>query len=954
MATQGLVGYWKLDEPVTQAQDSSGNGNNGTIVGTPQQTAKAPLLSSGTSYGFDGSSQYVKFTQQPNLGTEMSVSLWIKASAITNASAFIHSGTNPETGKGFYIRYSGTTNYQFLTGDGGSSYNTVTTATGVGTGSWVHIVGVVSLSGKFQSIYINSALANSISITNTKLFNNEAMAIGSYSNGSFGFFNGTIDDVRIYNTALSSGDIATLASGGSVAGAVGWWKLDEQPYAKDSTGYGNNGSWIAAPTPTSSVPSPITFPDPYGLTFNGSSQYVSGNEALSTYSFVQNSGVFTVSAWIKTASNSASQTIVSNNCTTVEKGFYFGYNNVGNKELNIQIYNGINGQTAINSLSSSNVITDTNWHHVLAVGNGTNVTFYVDGVSKGGSSSISNLTSGNSTRVINIGRYNGPTVGGYFNGSVDDVRIYNYALSPTEISGLYAGSIQPLAGAWSMVKGKSGGGLVGYWKLDETSGTSAADSTGYGNTGTYVGSPTLNVAPPAALTFPSRAVTFNGGSQYVSVGKVDSALTTNAFWIYPTLESNPYGSGIIADGGSAGTNNGTSGIVIYRNTRLTTDGSIHVMLANGSNSFSQGSALDTATAANVAPLNTWTHVAVVTDSTTVYIYINSLLVRTNVVATGRNVSAYSTRTIGWMGASYGFNGSIDDVRVYNRALTSGEISGLYAGSIQPLAGAWSMIKGNPSAVSVDSSGNGNNGTFVNKPVGSAPAPLIKAGGMSLTFNGTSQYLDMSSSASNLIFNSPASISFWMNPTNAHTAIGSTIYFVSDTSNWATSGNMFMINYGNWTSGLTNEVITIQQGNYHTGGSSFSQWGVLDSVNAYNNKWTNVVVVADGASWKVFFNGVLQTLTKSSSGSWSGGNTGYYGNNFTSKNYVMIGADKETSATDFFPGSLDDVRIYNKALSGAEITDLAAGNIGLTDSTLVGWWKLDATPQSMIKGSASAY
>src|SRR5437867_2919793 len=64
---------------------------------------------------------------------------------------------------------------------------------------------------------------------------------------------------------------------------------------------------------------------------------------------------------------------------------------------------------------------------------------------------------------------------------------------------------------------KSRLGLVGYWRLDETTGTSAADKQGAA-TGTYTGGPTLGAA--GSLADGNKAVTLNGSSQYVTMGSV--------------------------------------------------------------------------------------------------------------------------------------------------------------------------------------------------------------------------------------------------------------------------------------------------------------------------------------------------------------------------------------------------------------------------------------------------
>jgi len=232
------------------------------------------------------------------------------------------------------------------------------------------------------------------------------------------------------------------------------------------------------------------------------------------------------------------------------------------------------------------------------------------------------------------------------------------------------------------------GGLVGYWGLDETSGTVANDLTKYGNTGTYVGSPTLNVAPPAALTFPSRAVTFNGSSQYVNIAATpfkSLIYTSGSSWIkHPNAVT--AGERIMVSG------TGSSGDVTWY---LNSASSMGLTLDNNS------PVTVTVTGLSLGDGN-WHHLAFTYDgslgSNNISVYVDGTL-KANGNQTGAlKIPSTNNTTIASYGATNYFNGSIDDVRIYNRALTSGEISGLYAGSIQPLAGAWSVVRGNPSGV----------------------------------------------------------------------------------------------------------------------------------------------------------------------------------------------------------------------------------------------------------------
>ena len=130
-------------------------------------------------------------------------------------------------------------------------------------------------------------------------------------------------------------------------------------------------------------------------------------------------------------------------------------------------------------------LTNT-WYHVAVTYDGTlasagRVHVYVNGVldktAGETSASIPNYASD-----LAFGKLVGnPT--SYFAGSLGDVRIYNRALSAAEVSDLYTATTLPPAPSPVTPTGNG----VAYWKFDEGSGTTAADSSGSGNTGTVNG-----------------------------------------------------------------------------------------------------------------------------------------------------------------------------------------------------------------------------------------------------------------------------------------------------------------------------------------------------------------------------------------------------------------------------------------------------------------------------------
>ncbi len=264
-------------------------------------------------------------------------------------------------------------------------------------------------------------------------------------------------------------------------------------------------------------------------------------------------------------------------------------------------------------------------------------------------------------------------------------------------------------------------GLVGYWKFDELSGTTAADSSGIGNTATLINGPTWTTGKV------DGALSFNGQNTYIDCGTGSSLNLTNSLticaWIYP--ESFGQGGwGRIVDRG-----NGSSGYSFYVNSANSTI----KYVAYGSNTVSSS--------AQVIGLNKWQHVAVVYDdsSDTVTFYVNGQQAGTVGYTASPFGSSDDPAVIGIRGydLNRAFDGLIDDVRVYNRALTEDEVSDISFSVAEPFeviidnraentsyTGKWSVSGGaNPYDADSFWSRNGSTYTWTFSPTVSASYEL---------------------------------------------------------------------------------------------------------------------------------------------------------------------------------------------------------------------------------------
>lgn len=213
-------------------------------------------------------------------------------------------------------------------------------------------------------------------------------------------------------------------------------------------------------------------------------------------------------------------------------------------------------------------------------------------------------------------------------------------------------------------------GLVAYFPLNETSGTRAADLSGYGNSGALVNGPTISSTVAPVNFHNARSVSFDGSDDYILAPQ--SALPTGnrartlSAWIRTSSDTS--GTKIPV---AYGTCTSLQSFGFY----LTGTETLHFWGCSGG---------DINTGRNLA-VNTWYHLTATYDGSRVAVYLNGK----QVAAAAKSLdTAGGGLFIGNDGAldaaNYAFPGNVDDVRVYNRVLTQGEISALAVGN-QPSA-----------------------------------------------------------------------------------------------------------------------------------------------------------------------------------------------------------------------------------------------------------------------------
>jgi hypothetical protein len=285
------------------------------------------------------------------------------------------------------------------------------------------------------------------------------------------------------------------------------------------------------------------------------------------------------------------------------------------------------------------VATNGKWYHIAAVFSDVDNSYsvYVDGKLQASGISPVDLVP-QAAGVLSFGIRAGTSE--YWLGALRDVRIYNRRLCPTEIEELY--------------------GLVGHWKLNETSGSATVDSSGMGRDGTVIGAATWTAGK------------INNCIQLDGTNRVEIASLMNApknvtlsAWANLTA-ADTQGAEIVSIGD-------------YIAMRLNDSGTSKVFFYNGTGWVSVSTGQTFAGAG-------WHHFAAVynDDQNFCKLYIDGVEVASVAAIVTIPYTGAGTKTVigshGNGSTTFDFNGKIDDVRIYNRALCPSEIQELNSGA----------------------------------------------------------------------------------------------------------------------------------------------------------------------------------------------------------------------------------------------------------------------------------
>lgn len=454
---KGLVLHLDFSTPYSADNlilDKSGNNNHATVVpSTAPVWIENGMIGKG-AYQFDGSNDYVRVENNIITSpTKLTIAAWFnKQGEGSNYECVIHRGTDSSIGNTEF--WLGVSANDFLTATIGArtgvGWAAGETAVKVVLNKWYHLA--ATWDGTTVRVYIDGELDKSYALASYSNANSPTR-LGASNDGTAYQYNGLIDDVRIYSTALSASEVkelyqtrATVDEGGNLSvmgvnyggntveiatngvlnakdfsevgitdGLVAWYPLDGN--ARDYTMNRNDGTVNGASVAEGLGQSCYSF--------DGVDDYVKKTTiAEDTLDLHED---FTLSAWVYATSSTLSYIISKNNNSGyADQQFALTY------DTNITVVkNGI-------SFALGSMVMNR-WVYITGIANGTSLRAYLDGALLG-ETTISATTSTFKPN-FSIGRRsnNNDNSSGlyYVNGLIQDVRIYNRALTPEEIKILY-------------------------------------------------------------------------------------------------------------------------------------------------------------------------------------------------------------------------------------------------------------------------------------------------------------------------------------------------------------------------------------------------------------------------------------------------------------------------------------------------------------------------------------
>ena len=409
----GLVAYWDFDEGSgTTIMDSSGNNNMGTLSGTSWATGYYQ-----SALEFNGSSSYANIPISPSLdigGSAVSISVWLKLDLLPTAIPGTF-GPVFDSDQDAYILYLDKANAElrFKVKDNDIDVERPGIPESLLiTGNWIHVAGVYN--GDEAMIYLNGELVDyHINIFLDNLLTGQVPQLGQ--NGGY-YYDGSIDELKIYDRALSRSEVRSIYQGHSLLCT----QQASETVELSTLGLSN----IADTTVCDSTLLSYQIENIPRITYeyDGVADYVNVNSVIPHLAGTSHSFF----AWVKTTNPSSDERIfaINGNPSSNSNISLFGiYNGL------IDVYNG-------SYYSGLSLVNDGNWHFLGYSWNQATqqLQLWVDGVLDG------NYTADLAVATTDRGslgqEFDGLSISNQFNGVMAEITIWNDVLSGPQVNQL--------------------------------------------------------------------------------------------------------------------------------------------------------------------------------------------------------------------------------------------------------------------------------------------------------------------------------------------------------------------------------------------------------------------------------------------------------------------------------------------------------------------------------------
>jgi hypothetical protein len=616
----------------------------------------------GEALRLDGTDDYVQVQSPVGLpvGNESrTMELWFKTPqdlVATQEAALVQYGTMAGS-QMFGLIFSGNcAGKLYFYGHGNDLCGTTT----VQPDTWYH--GAVTFDGATLNLYLNGRLEASKSTTLGTVLDGNGLTIGNRPGSSL--WQGELDEVRVHTSALSASEIEDIYNareagvcGSCVeppSGMTNWWGGDGNGVDMQGT---DDGILVGNTTYGAGMVG-------QAFSFDGSGDYV---EMTDPATGDLGAGPFTVDFWLNASSMAAGVNYYLLGKSHPDGGEGWDLR-LQDSRINII---GVNGWPAQYNFRTEPIINTGQWHHAAMVSDGTTVELYVDGQLTGSIPRQAISTASNPFRLGFTTNYGGAA----FNGLLDEVEIFDRALTPAEVRAIFSAGREGKCRTCAVQPA----GVISLWKAENNTDDSIGVNPG-----------TLSNGATYAAGRVGQAFSFDGVDDYVFVPDtltIDGGTQASyAAWVYPEAAPavDQYNTVLAVGDATLPTWTTEQCRLLYWRTADSPAATAKFYTDCGTNDAEESYLARFS--AQSYPINAWHSVVVVFNNGELDMYVNGVLDN----GAGTNIGPAAINTVAYnyvaMGASVRsdqslvgspFHGRIDEVEIFSQALSASEIQDIY-------------------------------------------------------------------------------------------------------------------------------------------------------------------------------------------------------------------------------------------------------------------------------------